>query len=1015
MCFDIFYTFRNLKKSTGYGFDSQNGRFKVYSIYSSVCPFVLCVVVIVCDNSLTSGHFYPGFGNGTCWFQRGPDVYVEDIFFHGIVLVLMLVNIFFIAFAVYRITTISRNTKREMQRTNSTRHAGNDDMQRAMMYFKLFFLMGATWIFEPISACVHFVCECDLKPCFRKCPEDVLRKNRLKPISNETQIQLAEETNKSHLFSVITLLDEDIGCDLLQDVFSNSSGGDLFILTSKGELIFLNGSETINSNEFCFGDLGEDKIGVLICDTFEPPNSPFKILITILILISVVMLFLNSIVILLTPEFKNLHGRNLTCQSLTLMIGLAGLAAISIKGHTIHRTAQTLCKIIGYTTYLFLLSSFFWLNIMCFDIFYTFRNLKKSARSRLDSHNQRFFIYSVYSTLCPFLLCVVLITCDNTFTEGVFYPGFGKTSCWFDSTDALVEGLYFHGIILFLMALNFFFIAFALYRITEFSRKTRREMRRTKSMRHAGNDDRQRALMYVKLFFLMGATWLFEPISAWCNEEPSWFFQPIDVINASRGILVFFLCVILNPKIRKSIAKWRLCRAFANQEHQASLSSTTACVQVYSERCEQGLDLELPTGSKLENGSLVIKGVLYKNVSTWTNGFKHFVCECDLKPCFRKCPEDVLTENNLKQISNETQIQLDGDIDCHIESEVYYNSPGIDDYILSSNGVLTFLNDSQNLTSSEYCIGDTGENTNAVFLCHDDHPEDPYQMLITVLILISAVMLFLNFVAILSTPEYKNLHGRNLACQSFTLMAGLAGLAVISLVGHSMHTILCKITGYVTYLFMISSFFWLNVMCFDIFYTFRNLKKSTGSGFDSQNRRFRVYAIYSTLFPVLMSIVVIVCDNALTSGHFYPGFGEPSCWFQHGTGVYVEDIFFHGLVLVMMLLNIFFIAFAIYRITKISQKTRKEMKRTNSIRHSGNDDRQRAMMYFKLFFLMGATWIFEPISAWCNNEPEWFFRPIDIINASRGTFVFILCVFLNPKVRKSIAKWRDLSETRRID
>ncbi|XP_065351719.1 G-protein coupled receptor Mth2-like [Cloeon dipterum] len=480
-----------------------------------------------------------------------------------------------------------------------------------------------------------------------------------------------------------------------------------------------------------------------------------------------------------------------------------------------------------------------------------------------------------------------------------------------------------------------------------------------------------------------------------------------------------------------------------------------ACVQVHSERCAKGLDLELPTGSKLENGSLVIKGVLYNNISTWTNGSKHFVCECHLKPCFRKCPEDVLRKHNLKQISNETQVQLgegrvethlfsvitllDEEIDCQLISDVYNNTPEdeYNDYILSANGQLTFLSDNETYSPSEFCISDTGENRNAVFLCRFDQPEDHYQMFITVLILISAVMLFLNFVVILSTPEYKNLHGRNLACQSFTLMAGLAGLAVISLVGHSMHKTLCKITGYVTYFFMLSSFFWLNVMCFDIFYTFRILKKSTGSGFDSQNRRFRVYAMYSTLFPVLMCIVVIVCDNTLTSGHFYPGFGEPSCWFKDGP-VYVGDIFFHGLILVMMLLNIFFIAFAVYRITKISLKTKKEMKRTNSIRHSGNDDRQRAMMYFKLFFLMGATWVFEPISAWCNNEPKWLFRPIDIINASRGTFVFILCVFLNPKVRKSIAKWRvcrafskqehqtstssttgvmlqDLSETRRID
>ncbi|XP_065352123.1 G-protein coupled receptor Mth2-like [Cloeon dipterum] len=430
-----------------------------------------------------------------------------------------------------------------------------------------------------------------------------------------------------------------------------------------------------------------------------------------------------------------------------------------------------------------------------------------------------------------------------------------------------------------------------------------------------------------------------------------------------------------------------------------------------SGRCPTGSVLELPTDSKVKNGSLVIEGVLYESVPTWNDGSKHYVCECDLKPCFRKCPEEVLRENLLKQISNKTMVQigmerneehllkvitlLDEYIDCHLGSEVYFNSPGIDDYILSSNGELIFLSDNQTLNSTEFCIGDTGENaTNAVLLCGDEtpHHHDLFRKLIFTLTMISTVMLFLNFIVIVLTNEFKSLYGKNLACMSITLMAGLAGLTFIALTGHTMHKYVCKIAGYATYFFMLSSFFWLNAMCFDIFLSIRNLQNSTRSRFDSFNRRFLVYSVYSTLSPFVFCVIAVICDNTLTSDAFlYPGFGVENCWFRHGPGVFVEDIFFHGLVFVLMTVNIVFTAYTVYQLKKLS-------------RNAGHDDRQKAMVHFKLFFLMGATWLFEPISAWCLNEPNWFFWPMDVINASKGIFIFILCVIFNPRVRNSIIK-----------
>lgn len=56
----------------------------------------------------------------------------------------------------------------------------------------------------------------------------------------------------------------------------------------------------------------------------------------------------------------------------------------------------------------------------------------------------------------------------------------------------------------------------------------------------------------------------------------------------------------------------------------------------------------------------------------------------------------------------------------------------------------------------------------------------------------------------------------------------------------------------------------------------------------------------------------------------------------------------------------------------------------------------RLKMYFKLFSLMGITWIMEIIAvhAWVfNNPPRFIWYPTDMINALQGVIIFIIFVW----------------------
>jgi len=98
--------------------------------------------------------------------------------------------------------------------------------------------------------------------------------------------------------------------------------------------------------------------------------------------------------------------------------------------------------------YFFTLTSFFWLNTMCFDICWTFRfeiintywilnkfvnsNFKQMASFKSRSNSTKFRWYATYATVSPLALFFILVILDHTLDDSSdMWPGFGKNGCWF--------------------------------------------------------------------------------------------------------------------------------------------------------------------------------------------------------------------------------------------------------------------------------------------------------------------------------------------------------------------------------------------------------------------------------------------------------------------------------------------------------------------------------------------------------------------------------------------------------
>jgi hypothetical protein len=86
---------------------------------------------------------------------------------------------------------------------------------------------------------------------------------------------------------------------------------------------------------------------------------------------SLPFLFITFCVYSFFGELRNLHGKSLMCFVLGLMIMYTFLIIVQFEKET--EAGDLMCIFCGYMIYIGVLLSFFWMNVMCYDIWSTFR------------------------------------------------------------------------------------------------------------------------------------------------------------------------------------------------------------------------------------------------------------------------------------------------------------------------------------------------------------------------------------------------------------------------------------------------------------------------------------------------------------------------------------------------------------------------------------------------------------------------------------------------------------------
>lgn len=194
------------------------------------------------------------------------------------------------------------------------------------------------------------------------------------------------------------------------------------------------------------------------------------------------------------------------------------------------------CSFIAVLSNMSILATFFWLNVLSYHIWDCLRSGRNREEKRV------FLAYSIYGWGCPLLVALVGVILDATEAD-VVRPDFRPPHCWFK--DRTTKWVYQYGFMLALLIVNLTFFLSSAVMVTK-------RLRQTQDMRHHSDG----LWLFLKLFIIMGITWLIEMLTWLLEEDPcvTWV-AVLDAINALHGVYIFLVTVCF----RRDYRIFRLC------------------------------------------------------------------------------------------------------------------------------------------------------------------------------------------------------------------------------------------------------------------------------------------------------------------------------------------------------------------------------------------------------------------------------------------------------------------------
>ncbi|KAL7037935.1 hypothetical protein ACKWTF_009403 [Chironomus riparius] len=378
-------------------------------------------------------------------------------------------------------------------------------------------------------------------------------------------------------------------------------------------------------------------------------------------------------------------------------------------------------------------------------------------------------------------------------------------------------------------------------------------------------------------------------------------------------------------------------------------------------------------------------------------------CVCKQKQCLRFCCLENDTENCLQSnelnVFNEDNEEETIDISDNKYSILLGRSckdmyelerDAGEEWKLLNNGSL--LLDDNVFDHNEFCVEKNDDSNAIVYVCFPEQEQDFSDIIHSIGFFISIPFLIITFLIYASIPELRNLHGKCLMCYTFSLTVFYSLMLKLNIFKH-LELRNGIMTAVLIYFTIFLSFFWVNIMCYDIWRIARNgiAKRSQVEG----QKMFIIYCIYAIGIPLLMTITAVLINHHQLFHHEYlPMFGEND-WMHHE--LKAQAIYLYIPIGIIIIINIMLFLDTARKIWQVQSTMSDE----SSTKGHGIL-RRRFSVYLRLFIIMGLMWSMELIS-FVYQKIHILFYITDFFNCAQGFVIFLVCV-CDKRTRKLFRK-----------
>ncbi|XP_046680949.1 G-protein coupled receptor Mth2-like isoform X2 [Homalodisca vitripennis] len=429
------------------------------------------------------------------------------------------------------------------------------------------------------------------------------------------------------------------------------------------------------------------------------------------------------------------------------------------------------------------------------------------------------------------------------------------------------------------------------------------------------------------------------------------------------------------------------------------------------------IDLSVPIeGSPLPNGSIVDRGDVYPSGFFFTVNRTTRGCLCALQPCIRKCcaadeyivsainktshcavnsgssPFDNFSipvydsDQKVVQVKKNHFRILYGDV-CTYGKFVLTSDDK--SYLMSDGNILL---ESNLMDASQYCMESINGDEIQIFVCFPPGEDAQTKAAFTAYpigMILSFPFLLGTFVVYAVIPDlHGTLHGKSLMSHVSSLLTAYISLSVVQLGRDAINSFWCVALSFVIQFSFLATFFWLNVMCFDIWWVFSGLRPLRGSVKEREHKKFILYSLYAWGCPLVIFVITLVIElvPSIPKSFIKPQFGVDKCWFKTSEALV---LYFYLPIGVLVLLNIAMFVTTAFRLRMHTRDTK--VLQTSESRRNDEAERQRFNLYLKLFIVMGINWVMELVS-FVVGGPKSIWFVTDLGNTLQGLLIFLIFV-----------------------